>query len=73
VAQDHGTRIDRVNYVLMTISASLAYNETFLHHDDLTDVITFPVESNNGVVGTSSSATTGSRRTPPPSARERPT
>lgn len=51
VAQDHGTRIDRVNYVLMSDKDLLYYNETFLHHDDLTDVITFPVESNNGVAG----------------------
>ncbi|MBL7954959.1 MAG: rRNA maturation RNase YbeY [Flavobacteriales bacterium] len=51
VAQDHGTRIDRVNFVLMSDKGLLYYNETFLHHDDLTDVITFPVESNNGVAG----------------------
>lgn len=51
VAQDHGTRIDRVNFVLMSDKDLLYYNETFLHHDDLTDVITFPVESNNGVAG----------------------
>lgn len=51
VAQDHGTRIDAVNFVLMTDKALLYYNETFLHHDDHTDVITFPVESNNGVAG----------------------
>ncbi|MGV3636445.1 MAG: rRNA maturation RNase YbeY [Flavobacteriales bacterium] len=51
VAQDHGTRIDRVNFVLMGDKELLYYNETFLQHDDLTDVITFPVESNNGVAG----------------------
>ncbi|MBX2971922.1 MAG: rRNA maturation RNase YbeY [Flavobacteriales bacterium] len=51
VAQDHGTRIDAVSFVLMTDKALLYYNQTFLHHDDHTDVITFPVESNNGVAG----------------------
>ncbi len=51
VAQDHGTRIDAVNFVLMTDKALVHYNKTFLQHDDYTDVITFPVESNNGVAG----------------------
>ncbi|MBL7951358.1 MAG: rRNA maturation RNase YbeY [Flavobacteriales bacterium] len=51
VAQDHGTRIDAVNFVLMNDAALLNYNRTFLQHDDYTDVITFPVESNNGVAG----------------------
>ena len=51
VAQHHGTRVDSVNFVLMTDAALLHYNHTFLHHDDYTDVITFPVESNNGVSG----------------------
>ncbi len=51
VAQDHGTRIDAVNFVLMTDDGLLYYNQTFLDHDDYTDVITFPVDSNNGVAG----------------------
>jgi rRNA maturation RNase YbeY len=51
VAQDHGTRIDTVSFVLMDDQALLKYNRDFLQHDDLTDVITFPVESNNGVSG----------------------
>lgn len=51
VAQDHGTRIDAVSFVLMDDQALLKYNRDFLQHDDLTDVITFPVESNNGVSG----------------------
>ncbi|TXI76784.1 MAG: rRNA maturation RNase YbeY [Flavobacteriales bacterium] len=51
VAQDHGTRIDDMCYVLMTDKGLLHFNRTFLHHDDHTDVITFPVESNNGVAG----------------------
>jgi len=51
VAQDHGNRVDQVTYVLMDDSALLHYNSTFLSHDDYTDVITFPVESNNGVAG----------------------
>lgn len=51
VAQDHGTRIDAVNFVLMKDKALLGYNRTFLDHDEYTDVITFPVESNNGVAG----------------------
>lgn len=51
VAQDHGTRVDQVNFVLMHDEALLHYNRTFLQHDDYTDVITFPVESNNGVAG----------------------
>jgi rRNA maturation RNase YbeY len=51
VAQDHGTRIDAVSFVLMSDKGLLHYNSTFLQHDDYTDVITFPVESNNGVSG----------------------
>ena len=51
VAVDHGTRIDEVNYVLMRDTDLLHYNRTFLKHDDLTDVITFPVDSNNGLAG----------------------
>jgi len=51
VAQDHGTRIDAISFVLMDDKGLLHYNSTFLQHDDYTDVITFPVESNNGVSG----------------------
>lgn len=51
VAQDHGSRIDAVSFVLMTDKELLRYNREFLRHDDLTDVITFPAESNNGVSG----------------------
>lgn len=51
VAQDHGTRIDAVSFVLMDDKSLLRYNRDFLQHDDYTDVITFPVESNNGVSG----------------------
>lgn len=51
VAQDHGTRIDAVSFVLMTDKALLHFNQTFLQHNEFTDVITFPVESNNGVAG----------------------
>lgn len=51
VAQDHGTRIDAVNFVLMSDEGLLYYNQTFLGHEDYTDVITFPVDSNNGVAG----------------------
>lgn len=51
VANAHGSRVDAVNFVLMSEKALLHYNTTFLHHDDHTDVITFPVESNNGVAG----------------------
>ena len=51
VAQDHGSRIDAVTFVLMDEKSLLHFNHTFLHHDDHTDVITFPVDSNNGVAG----------------------
>lgn len=51
VAQDHGTRIDQLSFVLMSDKALLQYNQRYLDHHDLTDVITFPVESNNGVAG----------------------
>ncbi|MBK6881456.1 MAG: rRNA maturation RNase YbeY [Flavobacteriales bacterium] len=51
VAQDHGSRIDAVTFVLMDEKSLLHYNHTFLHHDEHTDVITFPVDSNNGVAG----------------------
>lgn len=51
VARDHGTRIDQLTYVLMSDRALLQFNRRYLAHDELTDVITFPVESNNGVAG----------------------
>lgn len=51
VAKDHGTRVDRIAFVLMGDEELLHYNRRFLHHDDYTDVITFPVESNNGIAG----------------------
>ncbi|MBK6626770.1 MAG: rRNA maturation RNase YbeY [Flavobacteriales bacterium] len=51
VAADHGSRIDRVCFVAMGSKALLAYNRTYLRHDDHTDVITFPVESSNGANG----------------------
>jgi rRNA maturation RNase YbeY len=51
VALDHGTRIDRVAYVLMSDAELLTYNKRFLRHNDLTDVITFPYDSNNGLAG----------------------
>ncbi|HMQ76540.1 MAG TPA: rRNA maturation RNase YbeY [Flavobacteriales bacterium] len=51
VAADHGSRIDRVCFVAMGDMALLAYNRTYLQHDDYTDVITFPVESSNGASG----------------------
>ncbi len=51
VAYGHGSRIDAVAFVLMDDKALLHYNRTFLQHDDYTDVITFPVESSNGVAG----------------------
>ena len=51
VAQDHGSRIDAINFVLMDEKSLLHFNRTFLHHEDHTDVITFPVDSNNGVAG----------------------
>ena len=51
VAYGHGSRIDAVAFVLMDDKALLRYNRDFLQHDDYTDVITFPVESSNGVAG----------------------
>lgn len=51
VAYGHGSRIDAVAFVLMDDKALLHFNRTFLQHDDYTDVITFPVESSNGVAG----------------------
>ena len=59
VAQDHGTRIDAVSFVLMDDKGLLHYNSTFLQHDDYTDVITFPVESNTGVSGERRNGITG--------------
>ncbi len=51
VAAQHGTRIDALTFVLMDDPSLLHYNRSYLQHDDLTDVITFPVENNNGVAG----------------------
>lgn len=51
VARDHGTRVDQVTYVLLSDKDLHHFNLTFLDHDELTDVITFPVESNNGLAG----------------------
>ncbi len=50
-AADQGTRIDNISFVLMNDRELLQYNRTYLRHDDLTDVITFPTPSNNGLAG----------------------
>lgn len=51
VARDHGTRVDGITYVLLSDKGLHHYNVTFLRHDEFTDVITFPAESNNGLAG----------------------
>lgn len=51
VAGDHGHSINELNLVLMTDAALLEYNQRYLGHDDLTDVITFDGQTGTGVSG----------------------
>jgi rRNA maturation RNase YbeY len=41
VARREGYKIEELTYVLMKDEALLSYNQSYLQHDDLTDVITF--------------------------------
>lgn len=51
VAKDHGHPLGQLSFVLMSDEALQEYNHRFLAHEDLTDVITFPAESEQGVSG----------------------
>ncbi len=51
VARDHGHTIGELNYVLLSDTALLEYNQRYLQHDELTDVITFDGQTGTGVSG----------------------
>ena len=51
VARDHGHSIGELTYVLMSDDALLDYNQRYLGHEDLTDVITFDGQTGTGVSG----------------------
>ena len=51
VALDHGLAISELNFVLMTDPALLEFNQRYLGHNDLTDVITFDGQTGTGVSG----------------------
>ncbi len=51
VANDHGTRINGLTFVLMDDTALLAYNRQYLGHDEYTDVITFDGQTGDGISG----------------------
>ncbi len=53
VIRREGISIEELSFVLMSDEALLDYNQKYLHHDDLTDVITFDLseESSTGIQG----------------------
>ncbi len=51
VARDHGHRIEELNFVLMDDDALLRYNQRYLGHNELTDVITFDGQAGTGISG----------------------
>lgn len=51
VAKDHGLAIDEICFVLLTDRALLGYNQRYLRHDTYTDIITFDLQTGNGVAG----------------------
>lgn len=51
VAHDHGARVERIAFVLMSDAELLAYNKRFLRHRYHTDVITFPFDNDKGLEG----------------------
>lgn len=51
VAREHGHGIHELNFVLMGDEALLEYNQRYLGHDELTDVITFDGQTGTGLSG----------------------
>ncbi|MBS1568568.1 MAG: rRNA maturation RNase YbeY [Bacteroidetes bacterium] len=51
VASDHGHSIGEVTFVLLSDKGLLPYNQRYLAHDEYTDVITFDLQTGNGVSG----------------------
>lgn len=51
VVADHGHSVGELTFVLMTDRGLLPYNQHYLGHDDYTDVITFDLQTGNGVSG----------------------
>lgn len=51
VAREHGLEVHELAFVLMTDAELLEYNQRYLDHDTLTDVITFDGQTGTGVSG----------------------
>ncbi len=51
VAREHGHGINELNFVLMSDDALWEYNQRYLGHDELTDVITFDGQTGIGLSG----------------------
>lgn len=51
VAAEHGSRIDELNFVLLSDAALHGFNQRYLKHHDLTDVITFDLQAGSGIAG----------------------
>ncbi|MBP8824254.1 MAG: rRNA maturation RNase YbeY [Flavobacteriales bacterium] len=51
VASDHGHAIGELTFVLLSDKALLPYNQRYLGHDEYTDVITFDLQTGNGISG----------------------
>lgn len=51
VASDHGHAIGELTFVLLSDKGLLPYNQRYLGHDEYTDVITFDLQTGNGISG----------------------
>lgn len=51
VVADHGHSVGELSFVLMSDKELLPYNQRYLGHDEYTDVITFDLQTGNGISG----------------------
>lgn len=51
VAIEHGHSVHELSYVLLSDKELLRYNERYLGHRDYTDVITFDLQTGQGISG----------------------
>ncbi|MCC6839037.1 MAG: rRNA maturation RNase YbeY [Flavobacteriales bacterium] len=51
VASDHGHSVGELTFVLLSDKGLLPYNQRYLGHDEYTDVITFDLQTGNGISG----------------------